>query len=105
MPGNPGTTETPAPPPSDPGLDPSASSGGGTSSGGGSAGSVTVDQAFLDTDGTTLALVGVGGVCAEYSGVVDEAPDAVKVQIVGRSTLAPDMACIEIAAPREVDQA
>lgn len=97
-----GPDDTPvAPPTPNPGTPPG--NGGGTDpstgTGGGPAGPETpaIERAYLDTNGTTLALVGWGGVCSEYSGIADESSSAVKVQIVGRSTLSPDEACIEMA--------
>ena len=49
-----------------------------------------------------MALTGWGGVCAEYTAVVDESSTTVKVQIIGRSTAGPDEACIEIAQELKV---
>ncbi len=101
-PGPSGPVDTPvAPPTPNPGTPPG--NGGGTDpstgTGGGQPGAETpaIEKAYLDTNGTTLALVGWGGVCSEYTGIADESSSAVKVQIVGRSTLGPDQACIEIA--------
>ncbi|MFC6238825.1 hypothetical protein [Longivirga aurantiaca] len=109
IPPDPGTPETPvAPPTEEPGVEPGGSGGGSDPStgpgGGGQPGVETpaVEKAFLDTNGTTMALTGWGGVCAEYSAVVDESSTTVKVQIVGRSTLGPDEACIEIAQELKV---
>ena len=115
-PGPSGTVDTPVEPPSV-GVgqcgtqdgstgscgEPGTSGGGGTDpstgSGGGQPGAETpaIEKAYLDTNGTTLALVGWGGVCSEYNGIADESSSTVKVQIIGRSTLGPDEACIEIA--------
>ena len=66
-----------------------------------------MEKAYLDSNGTTLALTGWGGTCAEYSAVADESATTVKVQIVGRSTIGPDEACnamaVEIKAVVELD--
>ena len=93
-----------APPSDEPGASEPGSGGSGgsdpsTGSGGGQPGAETpaVEKASLGGNGTTLALTGWGGVCAEYTAVADESSTAVTVQIVGRSTLGPDEACIEMA--------
>lgn len=86
IPPQPGTPETPAEPPTDPGLSPEPVPG-----------YVSIDSALVSADGMSLTLVGWGGVCAEYSGEVKEDSDHVYGYITSRSTLAPDQACIEIA--------
>jgi hypothetical protein len=87
-PGSGGATDTPVAPPSDPGLSPEPVPGAEPLN-------APVERALLD--GRTLTLIGWGGACADYAAVADESTDAVKVQIVGKSTLGPDQACIEIA--------
>jgi hypothetical protein len=87
-PGSGGASDTPVVPPSDPGLSPEPVPGGEPLS-------APVEQVLVD--GRTLTLVGWGGACADYAAVADESADAVKVQIVGKSTTGPDQACIEIA--------
>jgi hypothetical protein len=93
-PGSGGATDTPVAPPSDPGLTPDPGLSPEPVPGGEPL-SAPVEKAILD--GRTLTLVGWGGACAEYAAVADESADAVKVQIVGKSTIGPDQACIEIA--------
>lgn len=92
-PGNPGSGEPVEPPATDPGTDPGLSPEPVPAVPNG----VAIEKAAVSDDGRTLKLTGWGGVCAEYSAIADEAADAVKVQILGRSTLGPNEACIEIA--------
>lgn len=61
-----------------------------------------VESASVSADGRTLTLVGWGGVCATYLGLADESGSAVKVQIVGTSTIGPDQACADMAQQVEV---
>jgi hypothetical protein len=61
-----------------------------------------VESASVSADGRTLTLVGWGGVCATYLGLADESSTAVKVQIVGTSTIGPDEACADMAQQVEV---
>jgi hypothetical protein len=100
-PGSGGATDTPVAPPSDP-----AGSGDGSGSApdpgtapepvpGTAPLSAPVEKAILS--GRTLTLVGWGGACADYAAIAEESADSVKVQIVGKSTIGPDQACIEIA--------
>jgi hypothetical protein len=100
-PGSGGATDTPVAPPSDP-----AGSGDGSGSApdpgtapepvpGTGPLSAPVEKAILK--GRTLTLVGWGGACADYAAIADESADSVTVQIVGKSTIGPDQACIEIA--------
>jgi hypothetical protein len=100
-PGSGGATDTPVAPPSDP-----AGSGDGSGSApdpgtapepvpGTEPLSAPVEKAILS--GRTLTLVGWGGACADYAAVAEESADSVRVQIVGKSTVGPDQACIEIA--------
>jgi hypothetical protein len=63
---------------------------------------VAVASAEVSPDGRTLTLVGWGGVCATYLGLADESSTAVKVQIVGTSTIGPDEACADMAQQVEV---
>ena len=93
-PGSGGATDTPVAPPSDPGVTPDPGLSPEPVPGGEPL-SAPVEKAVLD--GRTLTLVGWGGACADYAAIADESADAVKVQIVGKSTVGPDQACIEIA--------
>jgi hypothetical protein len=105
-PGSGGASDTPVAPPSDPG------SGGGSAPDPGTAPepvpggeplTAPVERAIVD--GRTLTLIGWGGACADYTAVADESADAVKVQIVGKSTIGPDQACIEIAVELRLEVA
>jgi hypothetical protein len=100
IPPDPGQTDTPVEPPSVEPGDP-GSGGGSDGSGGGtepvSPGSPAVEKAFVDSNGTTLALTGWGGVCSEFTAIADESATTVKVQVVERSTIGPDEACVDMA--------
>lgn len=94
-PGSSGGTE-PMPPTTDTPVAPPAQGG---------ASGAAVTSATVSADGRTLTLVGWGGVCATYSAIADESGSAVKVQIVGTSTLGPDEACADMALEVKVDVA
>jgi hypothetical protein len=79
--------------PTDPGLSPEPVPSGPDQPG---AEMPAVDRALVS--GADIVLVFWGGVCSEYSAtVVEEGAGSVTVSVVGRSTLGPDQACIEIA--------
>ncbi len=94
-PGSSGGTE-PMPPTTDTPVAPPAQGG---------ASGAAVTAATVSADGRTLTLVGWGGVCATYSAIADESGSAVKVQIVGTSTIGPDEACADMALEVKVDVA
>ncbi|MGD9957739.1 MAG: hypothetical protein AB7O74_08595 [Candidatus Nanopelagicales bacterium] len=99
VPPDPGQTDTPVEPPSVEPGDPGTSGGGSDGSGGEpvAPGSPAVEKAYVDSDGRTLALTGWGGVCSEFTAIADESATTVKVQVVERSTLGPDGACVDMA--------
>ena len=58
---------------------------------------VAITSASVSADGRSLTLTGFGGVCATYSGSLDQGESSVKAQIVGVSTIGPDEGCIDLA--------
>jgi hypothetical protein len=78
--------------PTDPGLSPEPVPSGPAQPG--------VEQPAVDraiVSGADIALIFWGGVCSEYAASAEETATTVTVSVVGRSTLGPDQACIEIA--------